>query len=461
MTRSTLVRAGLLIDGCGGPPLPHASILIQDECIVSVGPSSAFGTPEDAQVLDATDLVVMPGLIDAHVHLMHASEYTAPMYLAAGITTVRDTGGRLDAVVTWRAEQIAGTRKGPRLMFCGPIIDLAPAVHPGVTAIVDSLESAQTTVDEIAAAGAWGIKIYAQIPPALTAAIITRAREHELPSIGDLSATRASEAIAAGIYGLEHASVAYQDLVPVERQVGFDYFHTHGAAVWRREWNRGMAEADATGPLGQALARQFADNGVFLDPTLVVMECMSCMNDPRVTEAPGVAHMPESIRAGWEARAAGRRDNWQPRDYSDARSAFDTGLAFAAEVHRAGGQLLVGSDAPNPFVVPGASLHRELELLIEAGLSPSEALVGVTRGNAEALGISDDLGTVEPGQAGGPGSPRTQSSGKHLAQSRGAVGHARRPDRGGHAWRRGRVTMHLCTLCTGNARVGRRPLTAC
>ena len=124
--------------------------------------------------------------------------------------------------------------------------------------------------------------------------------------IGDLSATRASEAIAAGIYGLEHASVAYQDLVPVERQVGFDYFHTHacGSLATRVESWHGRSGCHGTGS-GQALARQFADNGVFLDPTLVVMECMSCMNDPRVTEAPGVAHMPESIRAGWEARAAG------------------------------------------------------------------------------------------------------------------------------------------------------------
>jgi Amidohydrolase family len=395
---TTLIRGALLIDGRGGPPLPDAAVLIQGERILAVGPSGALGTPDDARVLDASGLVVIPGLIDAHVHLMHESEQTAPMYLAAGITTVRDTGGKLESVVEWRAAQQAGLRRGPRLLFCGPIIDLAPPVHPGVTAIVDSAESAEATVDEIASAGAWGIKIYAQIPPSLTATIIRRAREHGLPSIGDLSATRASEAIARGIYGLEHASVAYQDLVPAERQVGFDYFHAHGAAVWRREWNRGMAEADASGPAGQALARQFTDVGVFLDPTLVVMDCMARMNDPDVTDAPGVAKMPDTIRSGWEARAAGRRDNWQPQDYADARRAFTTGQAFAAEVHRAGGKLLVGSDAPNPFVVPGASLHRELELLVESGLSPMEALVGATRGNAEALGNSQQLGTLEPGK---------------------------------------------------------------
>src|SRR5579864_3925058 len=396
--RPTLIRGGLLIDGTGGAPLPDSAVLIHDDRIVAVGPSHAVGQPDNAQVIDAGGMVVMPGLIDAHVHLMHASEHTAPMYLRAGVTTVRDTGGALSEVVAWRAAQQAGTRKGPRLLFCGPIIDLAPPIHPAVTAIIDSPESATETVDEIAAAGAWGIKIYAQIPPDLTRTIIARAREHGLPATGDLGATRASEAIDAGIYSLEHASVAYQDLVPIEQQVGFDFFHIHGAAEWRRDWNRGMAEVDATGPRVQQLARQFADSGVFLDPTLVVVERLSRITDPDVTDGPGVAEMPESVRSGWEARAAGRRDTWLAEDFVHARRALAVSVAFTAEVRRAGGKLLVGSDAPNPFVVPGVSLHRELELLVGAGMSPMEALVAATRGNAEALGLSGDLGTLAPGK---------------------------------------------------------------
>jgi hypothetical protein len=396
--RQTLICGGLLIDGTGGTPLPDSALLIQDDRIIAVGPARALGRPDDAEVIEADGMVVMPGFIDAHVHLMHASELTAPMYLAAGITTVRDTGGALAAVLEWQAAQQNGTREGPRLIFCGPIIDLAPPVHPAVTAIVDSAESVQATVDEIAKAGAWGIKIYAQIPPELTRTIITSAKEHGLPAIGDLSATRASEAIDAGIYGLEHASVAYQDLVPVDRQAGFDYFHEHGAAQWRREWNRGMADVDATGPKVQQLARQFADAGVFLDPTMVVIERLARITDPDVTGAPGVMEMPETIRAGWEARAAGRRDTWSAQDFDLARRAFGVSLAFTAEVRRAGGKLLVGSDAPNPFVVPGASLHRELELLVTVGMSPMEALVAATRGNAEALGLGRDLGILAPGK---------------------------------------------------------------
>jgi hypothetical protein len=146
------------------------------------------------------------------------------------------------------------------------------------------------------------------------------------------------------------------------------------------------------------LARQFADAGVFLDPTLVVIERLARITDPDVTSAPGVMEMPDSIRSGWEARAAGRRDNWSAQDFDLAQRAFGVSLAFAGEVRRAGGKLLVGSDAPNPFVVPGASLHRELELLARVGLSPMEVLVAVTRCNAEALGLDHDLGTLAPGK---------------------------------------------------------------
>jgi amidohydrolase family protein len=396
--RPILIRGGLLIDGNGGPPLPDSAVLIRDDRIIAVGSAEGVGRPDEAEVIEAAGLVVLPGFIDAHVHLMHESDHTAPMYLQAGVTTVRDTGGALPSVVEWRAAQQNGSRKGPRLLFCGPIIDLAPPIHPAVTAIVDSTESAEATVDEIAAAGAWGIKIYAQIPPELTRTIIARAREHGLPAIGDLAATRASQAIDAGIFGLEHASVAYQDLVPVEQQVGFDFFHMHGAAQWRRDWNRGMAEVDATGPKAQQLARQFADAGVFLDPTLVVIERLARITDPDVTGAPGVARMPDSIRSGWEARAAGRRDNWSAEDFELAQRAFAVSLAFTAEARRAGARLLVGSDAPNPFVVPGAALHRELELLVATGMSPMEVLTAATRGNAEALGLNQDVGTLSVGK---------------------------------------------------------------
>jgi imidazolonepropionase-like amidohydrolase len=154
--RPTLIRGGLLIDGNGGPPLPESALLIDEGRIIAVGAAEAVGQPDHAQVIDARGMVVLPGLIDAHVHLMHESQHTAPMYLAAGITTVRDAGGQLSALVEWYAAQQSGRRKGPRLLFCGPILDLAPAVHPAVTAIVDSAESAHATVDEIAAAAAWG-----------------------------------------------------------------------------------------------------------------------------------------------------------------------------------------------------------------------------------------------------------------------------------------------------------------
>src|SRR5690349_7066176 len=118
--RPSLIRGGLLIDGSGGPPLGNSAVLIRDGRVVDVGHGDSIGQPDEVELIDARGMVVLPGLIDAHVHLMHESAHTAPMYLAAGVTTVRDTGGALPALVEWRAAQQSGARKGPRLLFCGP-----------------------------------------------------------------------------------------------------------------------------------------------------------------------------------------------------------------------------------------------------------------------------------------------------------------------------------------------------
>ena len=119
--------------------------------------------------------------------------------------------------------------------------------------------------------------------------------------------------------------------------------------------------------------------------------------------------MPDELRREWHARADGRRTHWTADDFGTSHRAFATMRAFTTTAHRAGARLLVGSDAPNPFVVPGASLHRELELLVEAGLSSLEALRLATQGNATALGVQDDLGTLSAGKKGRPRAPGGRS----------------------------------------------------
>lgn len=395
--QTILISGALVIDGTGRPPLPNTTVAITGDRIAAVGPAAAFGDGEGRQVIDASGMTIIPGLIDIHVHITHLPEQTAPLYPAHGVTTVRDTGGLLATLVEWQTRIRDGLARGPRLFFCGPLLDTPPLVYPTITAIVESKQAVQAEIDQFAEAGAVAAKVYVGVGPELTAAIISCARECGLPSIGDLGKTSATAAIRPGIAGLEHAAVAYLDIVPPDRQAPMALFHEQGAAVWRREWNRSLAEADGTGPQARHLAHLIATHGVALDPTLVVLERLANLDDPVITEAPEVDLVPAEMRAGWAARPAGRREQWAPDDYAAARRAYDNLLAFTSEVRHQGDRILVGSDAPNPFVVPGVSLHRELELLVEVGMSPIEALSAATYGNATELGLGRELGTIAPG----------------------------------------------------------------
>jgi imidazolonepropionase-like amidohydrolase len=393
-----LVRGATVIDGTGAAERPGTSLLIAGDRIEAVGPDAEFGEQPDAEVLDARGLSVIPGLIDCHVHIGHSPEEMAPLYPRFGVTTVRDTGGNLEQLVALRGRLAAGTLAGPRLFFCGPLFDTPPVVWDGITAAVETAEDVAAAMPAVAAAGAVAAKIYIGVRPPLVASIVRIAREYGLPATGDLGATSATEAIAAGIAGLEHASSAYLDLVPPERQAPMTLFHEQGPAVWRREWNRGLADADGDGSAAQRLAGLIAERDVAFDPTLVVLDCLGHLTESRVVNAPEVGLVPEQLRGEWHERAEGRRTHWTADDFDVSHLAFATMRAFTTTAHRAGTRLLVGSDAPNPFVVPGASLHRELELLVEAGLSPLEVLRLATQGNATELRAQDDLGTLTPGK---------------------------------------------------------------
>jgi hypothetical protein len=396
--RVRLIRGATVIDGTGAAPRPGTCVLIEQDRIAAIGPDAEFALQPDGEVFDARGLTVMPGLIDCHVHIGHLPEEMAPLYPRFGVTTVRDTGGNLDQLVALRDRIASGSLVGPRLFFCGPLFDTPPVVWEGITCAVERAEDVAAAMPAVAAAGAVAAKIYVGVRPPLVAAIVRIAREHGLPATGDLGATSATEAIAAGIAGLEHASSAYLDLVPPERQALMALFHEQGPAVWRREWNRGLAEAEGDGPAARRLADLIAERDVAYDPTLVVLDCLGHLTDSRVVDAPEVGLVPAELRAGWQERVEGRRTNWTAVDFENSSRAFATMRAFTTTAYQAGARFLVGSDAPNPFVVPGASLHRELELLVEAGLPPAAVLRMATQGNATALRAADDLGTLAPGK---------------------------------------------------------------
>ena len=392
-----LIKGGTLFDGTGAAARP-ADVLIDGDRIAEIAPRGSFDGRAGEETIDAKGMTVLPGLIDAHIHIGIDPDHDGRLYLSAGVTSARDTGGVLDRLIALRARALDGGWTGPRLRICGPLIDGAPTVWPAaMSLIVGQAGDGRAAVDQLADK-VDQLKIYSGVGPELVREIVSRAREHRVPVTGDLSKTSASEAVAAGITGLEHASVVYSDIVPSELQVTMRVFHEQGAAIWRRDYNRGLAATDPSGRASQEVVRRFADSGVQFDPTLVVLERLAGLDDPAITQAPEVALASQGARASWAERISGRKKVWTDADFDAARRAFDVTLGFTHEAIAAGATILVGSDAPNPFVVPGWSLHRELELLVRAGLAPHQALTRVTGGNAAALGLSHMVGTLRPGK---------------------------------------------------------------
>ena len=154
---------------------------------------------------------------------------------------------------------------------------------------------------------------------------------------------------------------------------------------------------NVTSPEIQAMTRAMLEHHVNVDPTLVVFEAMAWGDSARITRGPDLRYTPASVIDGWHKNFT-LTTGWTPEDYVEARRAWPKVLAFTKHLYDAGILVTAGTDMGNPWTVPGASFHRELELLVQAGIAPLAVLSIATRNGAQSLGILSDVGTVTVGK---------------------------------------------------------------
>jgi len=382
-----VVRDVTLIDGTGAPPLERATVRIEGGRIASIG-RGGEDVPSGAEAIDGRGLWAVPGLIDTHVHLDLAGVETLPLFLAAGVTTIRDLGGPLDTLAGAR-RSLADGAAGPRLLFTGPFIDGDPPTWPTQTVASNDPDAAVAAVDACLAAGADAIKLYTTLPPES----VRRCIEHvggRVPVTGHLGRTLASEAMAAGINGLEHALLTpYNDFAPEElRTAPGEVMVTPG--FWQKVY-QGWLAAD----LDCERARRWID-------LLVQRDVSLC---PTLTVAPGAGDTPDPELLRYAPRVAERWEEASrlqpavtPEARDRARGARSRLQELVGRVHDAGGRIVAGTDTGAiRHLVPGFALHEELSLLAGAGLSNVDVLRAATARAAEALRRSD-LGAIEPGR---------------------------------------------------------------
>jgi imidazolonepropionase-like amidohydrolase len=375
------IEGATLIDGTGGPPLPESAVVLRDGRVEAVGRMGQLPRPEAAQRLDAAGLYLIPGLIDAHAHVEAVDAWAVEALHAQGVTALRNPATRVGCEHR--------DPDAPAILSAGTVIDAPPRDRPEAD-YVTSPEEARAAVRRQAAAGVDLVKLYTKLPPDLLRAAVAQAHDLGLRAMGDLRATSWTEAARAGIDFLCHAAPYHPALLPAAARAAYRaeiQRHPERAYTW-------LERVDLDGAEIAEMITALARAGVAVDPTLVASEALFFAGDPTYTDAltPAQAAMPRAQRTP----PAG--DLPRMSEYlQTARSLWRKTLGLVRRLHRGGVALLAGTDTPRPWVAPGHSLHRELTLLVQAGLSPAEALGSATGDAAAALGLCREVGSVTVG----------------------------------------------------------------
>ena len=342
--------------------LEGCAVLVEGERIAAVGPADEM--PKGAAVERLEGCTLLPGLIDCHVHL---ADWMLPGFLAAGVTTVRDTGNRLDWILERRARTAADPASGPRILCCGPVLDGEKVNWPSIARGCRGEREAAAAVEDMAAAGVDAVKLYVNLTSGQIAAAVRRAGELGLPVLAHLGSIDAEAAAAAGVGEIEHLSGCIH--------------HVEGG---------GRPEAGSA----PRWAAAFLEAGVVLCPTLVVWDRLSRVNDAIFYNDRRARWVHPAVRAAW------RRFPHRTSDPAErlARQAAAVSMKQTLErLHEEGCRIIAGSDAPWPGLVPGFSLHDELALMVDAGMPPGAALAAATSEAADALGLGAAAGRIRPG----------------------------------------------------------------
>ncbi len=336
-----------------------------------------------------------------HVHEWN-KEVFFPLFIANGVTGVRDMFSPLPPIKQWRAEIAAGTTTGPRIVAAGIIVDGPyPFCKPCTIAVGDADEGRKAVL-KVKEMGADFVKVYSMLPRDAYFAIAEEAKRQKMVFAGHVPEfVSAAEASDAGQKSVEHLSgvlVACSAKEGVLRKENEARLRAEGI---RRDTatNEQAAALDSFDEKkASALFARFVRNGTWMCPTLSVLRAQTLAGDADFRNDPRMKYVPKFLKEqfwkdayGWEGRT--------PEDSARAKRVYQKQLEVVGMMRRAGVRFIAGTDTANPYVFPGFSLHEELALLVEAGFTPMQALQSATRDAAEYLGLLDSVGTIERGKA--------------------------------------------------------------
>ena len=373
----------------------HRTVIVRDGRIESVGDASQNAAAQLHGVqVDGSGKFLIPGLWDMHVHMVfgdwfpRGKEVTLPLFIANGITGVRDMGGELDVLRQWRKEISSGTLIGPRIVMSGPMLDGPQPRFPSSIAI-KTPDDGRRAVDDLKKRGADFIKLQSLIPREAVFAIADAAKKQGITFVGHVpDSVRASEMSNAGQKSFEHLIGIFEGSSPLEDEF-IKGAKSEGKFLSTYDPKRAMA-----------LFALLAKNQTWQCPTLVwerggnLIDQTDFAHDSRAKYAP--AYWKDVT---WKRFTEEIEHDFNTDDLATRKAFVAKELEVVNEMHRAGIPFLAGTDTPpGVYIFPGFSLHEELQRFVVAGFTPMEALQTATSNPAKFFGMEDRLGTIAVGK---------------------------------------------------------------
>ncbi|MFZ0751157.1 MAG: amidohydrolase family protein [Pyrinomonadaceae bacterium] len=399
-----------VIDATGAPAKPNMTVIITGDRITEIAKTGEVAIPKNAHVVDGKGKFLIPGLWDMHVHtaVKTLPERFFPMFIANGVTGVRDMAADLGFLKQLQKDINDGKLVGPRVIG-GPIVDGPMPIWPERSMSISDEASARQTVASVKDRGADFVKVYSLVPRPAYFALADEAKKRGIPFAGHVPiSVTASEASDAGQKSIEHLDgvlVACSAEEPELKKIieasikdAKDTDQMRASLVRALNETYSRALETYSQEKAAALFARFARNGTWQAPTLVVARVGAFLDDSNFTNYPRLKYVRRELRDSWKNNDDFRLKNRPANAAALGKMLFEKRLELIGAMHRAGVKMLAASDALVMYVVPGFSLHDELELFVQSGLSPMEALQTATRNPAIYLGLIDTVGTVETGK---------------------------------------------------------------
>jgi imidazolonepropionase-like amidohydrolase len=378
-----VIRDVTVISATGAPPLEHAAVVIDGERIRYIGPLAA--APSATRTLDGSGKFLIPGLIEMHAHVSKTRASSLSLFVANGITTLRDMGGDREELTRWRSEIRAKRRVGPSMLIAGPYLESARNVarmrKTPASEMAEPVERTRVPVGSPAEAERVVASLAGRVDHIKIRTIQNRetylaigraARKHHLPLVGHVYGISPEDILLSGQRSIEHQLYPTLDNLSHEARL--------------------------------ALFKRFAEAGIGIVPTFVTItrsifpssaDLQAIVDDDQGAIEPQRRYISKYLLIDWREQVAEQTDDRR----AQFKPIYDSSVRNVREMREAGMRIMAGSDVAVLNVFPGSSLHEEMKIFVDTiGMTPMEALRSATSTSAEFMGLGSSIGTIETGK---------------------------------------------------------------